>query len=121
VAEQVHTTTVFTTCGEPLSGDKLEIVGGTFVTVNTTLPASPVGAPVTVTVYAPLAPVATVKDPETTPTDTVHVGLEKRPLGDEEIKHVVSPEANPEPATATTVPGGPEAGVRVTVGPRRTM
>jgi hypothetical protein len=62
-----------------------------------------------------------MKDPDTTPTDTVHVELEKRPLGDEEIRHVVSPEANPEPATATTVPGGPEIGDRVTVGPDRIL
>jgi hypothetical protein len=104
-----------------LSGAKLEIVGGTFVTVNTTLPVSPVD-PITATEYAPEAtPVVTVNDPVTMPADTVHVELEKRPPGDEEIKHVESAEVNPEPETTTADPGAPEIGDRLTVGPRRTL
>ena len=104
-----------------MSGAKLEIVGGTFVTVNDTLPVSPVD-PVTVTEYRPEdIPDATVNEPDTTPANTVHVDLEKRPPGDEEIRHVESAKVNPEPETTTADPGAPEIGDRLTVGPRRIL
>jgi hypothetical protein len=89
--------------------------------VNTTLPLSPVD-PVTVTESAPEpTPDTIVNEPDTTPANTVHVELEKRPLGAEEIKHVVSPEVKPEPVTVTAIPGGPEVGDKLTVGPRRIL
>jgi hypothetical protein len=67
---------------------------------------------VTVTKYAPLAPGATVNDPETTPPDTeqtefeISVGME----GDDEIEHVVSPAAKLELEMTTELPAPPEEG-----------
>jgi len=84
-------------------------------TSNGAEPASPV-VPVTVTVYGPLGTDATVKDPDTAPPDTLHAEFEIRPVGDEEIVHVISAELNPEPEAATTIPGGPEVGDSSTVG-----
>jgi hypothetical protein len=78
-------------------------------TLNVTSPKSPV-VPVIVTVYGPLVPDATVKDPDIAPPATVHSGLEIRPPGDEVMEHPVSPPAKFEPETRTVVPGRPEAG-----------
>jgi hypothetical protein len=69
--------------------------------VNDVLEASPV-VPVTVTMYCPLAPDATVNEPDTVPADTAQDGFEMRPLGDDEMVHPVSAKAKPEPKTATT-------------------
>jgi hypothetical protein len=50
------------------------------VTVNWAVAVSRV-FPVTVTVYVPLAPEATLKDPDTNPADTVQVGLDESGRG----------------------------------------
>ena len=73
------------------------------VTVNVALAMSPV-VPVTVTLYVPLASEATVKEPDTTPPDTEHVGLEISPPGDEYIEQPVSPAAKFDPETVTLAP-----------------
>jgi hypothetical protein len=97
---------------------KTTIVG---VTVKDALALSP-DDPVTVTVYVPPPPArATVKEPDTTPLDTVHTGFEMRPLGDDEIVQAVSAGPKFLPDTTTTVPRGPEAGDNVTVGPTVTI
>jgi hypothetical protein len=79
------------------------------MTVKDALALSP-DDPVTVTVYVPLPVPETVKEPDTTPAETVHAGLDMRPLGDEEIVHVVSPLAKFEPETETVVPRLPDVG-----------
>ena len=73
------------------------------VTVNVALAMSPV-VPVTVTLYVPLASEATVKEPDTTPPDTEHVGLEISPPRDEYIEQPVSPAAKFDPETVTLAP-----------------
>lgn len=83
--------------------------------MNGALPASRLD-PVTMTKYGPVAPDAAVNDPATLPPPTAHVGFEIRPLGDEDIAQLVSNASNPEPRTATIVPGCPEFGVRVIAG-----
>jgi hypothetical protein len=71
---------------------------------------------VTVTVYVPLAPGATVNVPDIEPPPIVHTGLEMRPAGFEEIvQGPVSPAAKFDPVTRTLVPKCPEAGVNATV------
>ena len=87
----------------------------TSIPANVALAESPV-VPVTVAVYVPLAPEATVKDPDTTPPDTEHVELEMSPLGNEDIEQLESPAAKFDPETSTFVPAGPEVGDRTTVG-----
>jgi hypothetical protein len=96
--------------GCPEVCDKLTEGGG--VTMNDAPTISPVGEPVTATVYVTptLAPDATVKDPETTPPDIVQTGFEIKPDGDEETVHVLSPAAKPEPAIETSVPADPDVG-----------
>jgi hypothetical protein len=84
--------------------------------VNVPLPMSPVEAPVTVTVYVPLAAEATVKDPDIAPLDIAHVGSERSPLGDEDIVQLVSPGSKFDPETKTLAPAGPEFGDSVIVG-----
>jgi hypothetical protein len=76
---------------------------------------------VTVTVYVPLDPGATVNDPDIVlPVGllaTVHSGLEMRPLGLEVIvQGPLSPAAKFEPVTRTLIPECPEVGVNATVG-----
>jgi hypothetical protein len=58
------------------------------------MPKSPV-EPVTVTEYAPLAPVATVNDADTTPPETEQTGFKIRvgEEGDDEIAQFESPAA----------------------------
>jgi hypothetical protein len=76
---------------------------------------SPV-APVTVTVYGPLAPAATMNEPDIVVAAIVHTGLEMRPVGLEEmVQGPVSPVAKFDPVTKTFVPACPEVGVIVTV------
>jgi hypothetical protein len=101
---------VTTVPGEPDVGVKVKV--GTGGAVNDATPTSPV-EPVTVTEYEPLAPGATVNDPETTPLDTVHTGFETSvgEEGEDEIIQLVSPAAKPEPETTTVVPAPPEDGV----------
>jgi hypothetical protein len=72
--------------------------------------------PVTATLYVPLAPEATVKEPDTTPPDTEHVGLEMSPVGDEDIEQLMSAATKFDPETLTLAPAGPEVGEKVTVG-----
>ena len=72
--------------------------------------------PVTMTVYAPVAPEATVNVPATLPPAAAHIGFEIRPLGDDDIVQLVSVVENPEPRTLTVVPGCPELGFRVIAG-----
>lgn len=86
--------------------------------MNVALAESLVGVPVTVTVYAPVATLATVKDPDAVPLDTVHAGLEMSPVGDEDIKQPVSLVAKFDPETNTFVPPRPEVGDKLTVGVR---
>ncbi len=80
-------------------------------TVNDADAVSP-RVPVTVTVYGPLAPLATTKDPDMVPalTNKLHSGLEMRPLGVEEIAHPVSARLKPEPVIRTFVPTSPTVG-----------
>jgi hypothetical protein len=72
--------------------------------LNVPMPVSPV-FPVTVTVNVPLDPDATSNDPDIEPPDTVHDGFEMRPLGDEVMLQLVSPEEKPNPVIVTGVPG----------------
>jgi hypothetical protein len=68
---------------------------------------------VTVIVYvAPVAPDATVNDPDIDPPPAIlQSGLEMILLGDDEIvQEPVSPRAKFEPETRTFVPGRPEVG-----------
>ena len=83
--------------------------------LNTALPTSPL-VPVTKTKYEPVAPEATVNEPDITPPATAHVGFAIRPLGPEDMVQLVSATEKPEPNTITTVPGAPEAGFRVIAG-----
>lgn len=83
--------------------------------VNVATPVSPV-VPVTVSVYEPFAPDATMKDPETTPPpDIAHAALVSRPLRLEDSVHVVSAASKFEPETRIFAPATPEDGVTVTV------
>jgi len=83
--------------------------------VNVAVPVSPV-VPVTVTVYEPFAPDATMKDPETMPPpDIAQAALVSRPVGLEDSVHVVSAAAKFEPETRIFAPATPEDGVTVTV------
>jgi hypothetical protein len=78
-------------------------------------PVSPV-VPVTVTMYEPLAPDATTKDPETMPVpDIAQAALVSKPLGLEDSVHVVSAVSKAEPETRIFAPATPEDGVTVTV------
>jgi len=83
--------------------------------LNVALPASPV-VPVTVTMYEPFVPVATVNDPDIMPLDTIHNGFEIRPPGEDDIVQLVSAAAKFEPVTRTGVPGRPEDGNNETAG-----
>jgi hypothetical protein len=67
---------------------------------------------VTVTKYAPLAPGATVNDPETMPPATEQTGFEIRAgeEGDDEIQQLESPAAKPEPEMTTELPVPAEGG-----------
>lgn len=78
-------------------------------TVNDADAKSPM-VPVTLTVYGPLAALATTKDPDILPPTTLHSGLEMRPLGVEEIAHPVSRTLKPLPVTRTFVPTSPTVG-----------
>jgi len=86
------------------------------VTVNDEVPTSPPATPVTVTPYTPFEIAPTINDPVNVPAVTEQgtapvarvVGAKVQP---------VSVVKNPDPATLTVVPGGPEVGVNVTVGP----
>ena len=83
--------------------------------VNVATPVSPV-VPVTVTVYEPVAPDATMKDPETVPElDITQAALVSRPLGLEDSVHVVSAAAKFDPETRIFAPVTPDDGVTVTV------
>lgn len=83
--------------------------------MNVATPVSPV-VPVTVTVYEPFAPDATMKDPETMPPpDIAQAALVSRPLGLEDRVHVVSAAAKFAPETRIFAPATPEDGVTVTV------
>ena len=66
--------------------------------LNVTVPASP-DVPVTLTEYDPLAPDATLNDPDTTPPDTVQTGFEIRPDGDAVIVQPESVKAKFDPET----------------------
>ena len=79
------------------------------------LPASPV-VPVTVTVYEPFVPDATMNEPAIDPPATVQIGLVISPLGDDVIAQLVSLPAKFMPETRTDVPGLPAAGARLIVG-----
>jgi hypothetical protein len=73
--------------------------------------------PVTATLYVPLAPEATVKDPDTTPPDTEHVEADEiSPVGDEDIEQLPVSPAKFDPETLTLDPTSPEFGDKVTVG-----
>jgi hypothetical protein len=76
--------------------------------------------PVTVNVYEPFAPEATVNDPETIPPEIVHEAVEMSPVGDEDSVQLVSPATKFDPDTATLFPPGAEVGVRVTAGETKT-
>jgi hypothetical protein len=80
-------------------------------TVKGSVATSPVGVPVTMIEYVPLAPDATVNEPDTAPPAAVHSGFEMRPLGDDVIVQPVSPVLKFEPEMRTFVPARPEVGV----------
>jgi len=81
-------------------------------TVKGSVATSPVGVPVTMTAYVPLAPDATVNEPDIAPPATVHNGLEMRPVGDDVIVQPVSAGlAKFEPEMRTFCPARPEVGV----------
>jgi hypothetical protein len=80
-------------------------------TVKGSVATSPTGVPVTVRVYVPLAPDATVNDPDIAPPATVHSGLEMRPVGDDVIVQPVSARAKFEPEMRTFCPARPVVGV----------
>jgi hypothetical protein len=83
-------------------------------TVKGSVATSPTGVPVTMRVYVPLAPDATVNEPDIAVADTVHSGLgleEMRPLGDDEIVQPVSVGAKFVPVTRTICPARPVVGV----------
>lgn len=105
---------------EPCIGAKTKVAGNG--PVNVALPESP-DAPVTVTVYGPLDPGATTKEPDIKPPDIVHTGPWMRPVGVEEIvQGPLSPGAAKfEPWTRTFVPACPEVGVIVTVAMTRKL
>jgi hypothetical protein len=67
------------------------------------MPTSSVGIPVTVTKYEPLAPGATLNDPDTSPPATEQTGFEMTTgeEGDDEIAQLKSPAAKPEPEMTT--------------------
>jgi hypothetical protein len=85
-------------------------------TVKGSVATSPTGVPVTVRVYVPLAPDATMKEPDIAPLATVQTGLEIRPLGEDEIVQPVSAMAKFEPEMRTFVPARPVLGVTVMPG-----
>lgn len=72
-------------------------------------PASP-DVPVTMTLYAPLAPAVTVNVPATVPPSNTHAGLEIRPLGSDDIEQPESLRAKLDPETDTGVPARPDEG-----------
>jgi hypothetical protein len=86
------------------------------VTMNCAVVKSPIGSPVTVTVYVSFAPDATVKDPDIVPPDTVHVGSEMSPEGNEDIEHPLSSDAKFNPETITLASTGAEVGDSVIAG-----
>jgi hypothetical protein len=104
---------VTTVPGEPEVGVKVKVVNGG--AVNDAAPLSPLGKPVTITEYVPLAPDATVNDPDTTPPDTVQIGFEisMGEEGDDEIVQLVSVASKPDPEITTLVPAPPVVGVKV--------
>jgi hypothetical protein len=77
--------------------------------------ASP-DVPVTVSVYAPLAPDVTLNDPDMTPPDTVQTGFVTKPAGDDVIVQPESVKAKFDPEATTLVPAPPELGVNVSPG-----
>ena len=95
--------------GGPATGVKVKVAAPG--TVNGALPVSPV-VPVTCTLnkVATVIPVATVNIPCIAPLATVHVGLEIRPLGDDEIVQPVSFVLKFVPVTKTVIPARPEPG-----------
>jgi hypothetical protein len=80
-------------------------------TVKGSVATSPVGVPVTMTAYVPLAPDATVNEPDIAPPATVHSGFEIRPVGEDVIVQPVSAMLKLEPEMRTFCPARPEVGV----------
>jgi hypothetical protein len=89
------------------------------VTVNVAEPESPSGVPLTVIVYGPAATLPTVKlvPALIAPPVIPHAVGEMTTPPVPEIVHAVSLTPNPVPVTVTTVPSGPELGVRAILGP----
>jgi hypothetical protein len=80
-------------------------------TVNGSVATSPTGVPVTVTVYVPLAPDATVNEPDMCVPATVQSAPDEiKPLGDDEISQPVSPGSKFVPVTRMFIPARPEVG-----------
>ena len=90
-------------------------------TVKGSVATSPVGVPVTMTAYVPLAPDATVNEPDIAPPATVHSGFEMRPVGEDVIVQPVSPKAKFEPEMRTFVPARPVVGVNEIPGVKRKL
>jgi hypothetical protein len=93
----------------PTVGSKVRVAAPGVVNVAT--PVSPV-VPVTVTVYSPLVPEATVNEPDIAVPAIVQSGFEIKPAGDDVIVQPVSPTAKFVPVTRTFVPARPESGNR---------
>ena len=89
------------------------IDGGRLETTKPTDAESPVGVPVAVIVYAPAAPVATVKAPANVPSEIVQLWEARAPPDNEQL---VSDGEKPEPVTCTVVPAPAELGFKVIVG-----
>jgi len=64
----------------------------------------------------PPVPLATLKDPDIPPPETVHCGFEMSPVGFDVIVQLVSPMAKFDPWTRTFVPGSPAFGDNVIPG-----
>jgi hypothetical protein len=96
---------------KPVFGLKVSV--GAPGTVKGSVATSPTGVPVTVIEYVPLAPDATVNEPDIAPRATAHSGFKMRrgELGDDEIAQPVSVGAKFEPEMRTYVPARPEVGV----------
>jgi len=89
------------------------IDGGRVETTKPTDAESPVGLPVAVIVYAPAAPVATLKAPANVPSEIVQLWEATAPPDNEQL---VSDVEKPEPVTCTVVPVPAELGFKVIVG-----
>jgi hypothetical protein len=85
-------------------------------TVKGSVATSPAGVPVTVIVYVPLAPDATMNEPDIAPLATVQTGLDMRPVGDDVMVQPVSPVLKFEPEMRTFAPARPVLGVTVMPG-----